>query len=203
VAEQGTIKHKPIPVVQKLSTKERLAKEEEMKRKGKSEARSVKSATAGLKPLPGNRSAAPPDKDIQRPKKAPVDLGYKGTMRPVAAAPSYTGTMKAPSNTTRIADRSMTKRPPDRRRSPSPLPGEKRYIYAASEDEDDYDDESDDMEAYGYDDLEREEMESLRAAQKEDAEALRQESEHRKEKNARKAALQRLADQRKNRGGGD
>jgi len=97
----------------------------------------------------------------------------------------------------------MTKRPPDRRRSPSPLPGEKRYIYAASEDEDDYDDESDDMEAYGYDDLEREEMESLRAAQKEDAEALRQESEHRKEKNARKAALQRLADQRKNRGGGD
>lgn len=95
----------------------------------------------------------------------------------------------------------MAKPRPDRRQSPSPLPGEKVYRYYNSEDEeDDYeDDESDDMEAHGYDDLEREEMESLRAAQKEDAEALRQESEHRKEKNARKAALQRLAEQRKSR----
>jgi len=194
-----------VPVIQKLSTKERLAKEEEMKRKEKLEARPAKGTAAGLKPLPGNKSAVTTEKDTQRPKKAPIDLGYKGTMRPVATGPGYNGTMKAPirtGNTTRVPDRSLVNRSPDRRRSPSPLPGEKRYTYLESgDDEDDYgDDESDDMEAYGYDDLEREEMESLRAAQKEDAEALRQESEHRKEKNARKAALQRLADQRKNRG---
>lgn len=147
------------------------------------------------------------EQGIVKPKKVPVELGYKGTMRPAGPAEhprkSNAKAELHPSGTSRAstwADRSI----PDRT-SDLPAPGEKRYSYARYSDEEDDDDDDDedegseDMEAHTYEDLEREEMESLRAARAEDAKALREENEHRSQKEKRKRALEELARSRKDR----
>lgn len=207
LAEQGQIKHKPVVAEPKLSKKARLAAEEEAKRRAKAGSRAAPSNRRdGKIGAPGHRTATAstshtPSGEAARPKKAPVDLGYKGTMRP--AEPSYTGTMKKsaptsrpqpPTTTSRPSDRfAALKRPPDEAHA-RPV-GEKQYRYYES-DEDDYDEDdsgSEDIGGGGWDEMEREEQESLRIAKEEDARELREENRHRAEKLARKKALERLA----------
>ncbi|KAG8628455.1 hypothetical protein KVT40_004328 [Elsinoe batatas] len=124
------------------------------------------------------------------PKKK-VDTGYKGTMRPAAAAtaPAYKGTMR-PGGAPKAA-------PPPKR----PRPGEQsRYKYAedySDEEEDDeeddgYDSASSDMEA-GLNEIDQEELISAKVARREDEEALREEEELKRQKLERKRKLQALS----------
>lgn len=184
------IKHKPVA---KMSKKERQANDAEVAERARQEVRSAKSN----KPLVTPARASPAlDKRVPEPqekKRKPLDLGYSGTMRgqPVAAAKPA-----APSSKTAAVSR------PTRGKSASrPRPGGGRYTYASYSDEeedeeDDYDSESD-MEAGGLDELEREEMESLRVAKEEDARALREEQEHDRLKRERRRKLEQLAAARK------
>lgn len=129
-------------------------------------------------------------------KKKPVEVGYKGTMRPAPSKePSYQGTMRAPGTAPRKPLSSG-------RAQPGRYGGSSRNDRYATwseeeeedemEEEDDYGSESDDMEA-GMDDVWNEEEESARIAKKEDLEALRQENELKRQKLERKRKLQQLS----------
>jgi hypothetical protein len=134
------------------------------------------------------------EEEIVKPKKVPVDLGYKGTMRanPTASASrpipkstsSYTGT----SRTAAWIDSSKQARPPDDIDDPL----EKRYRYASETEEEDEDGSGDEDKPLGFWDMEEEEEASLKAAQAEDARALREEKEHQTAKLARKKALEQI-----------
>ncbi|KAF2675145.1 hypothetical protein BT63DRAFT_29545 [Microthyrium microscopicum] len=110
----------------------------------------------------------------EKPKRKPVEVAYKGTMKPSTHQSSYKGTANL-------------KSAPARR--PERLPS--RYERYESEDEEDYEsDGSSDMEAGAWD-LEREEKEALRAARAEDAAALREEERLKREKLQRKQSFAR------------
>jgi hypothetical protein len=116
-----------------------------------------------------------------RPAKQPIQVGYKGTARP----------QSAPASTSRGGT-------PAAKAKPKPTKG--RYDgYAEWSDLDDMEDEEDyasdgssDMEG-GVWDVEQEEQLALKAAKKEDAEALAEEARHKREKELRKKRLQELA----------
>lgn len=146
-----------------------------------------------------------------KPKRKPLDLGYKGTMR---SAPGSTDerSSKSPANAAsrpKLASSASMARLPERhaqRRPSAPEVHEKRYRYAAEsdeeEDEEDYeDDEDEDMDGGGYDELMQEEAAAEREAKKEDAEELRLETEHKRQKAAKKDALARLAEARRGKSG--
>jgi protein SPT2 len=119
-----------------------------------SKAPALKTKTKGAKIVP------------EKPKRKPVEVSYKGTMRPnPAAQPAYRGTgqLKAPAG----RDRDRYGR---------------RYSDEDDEDEEDYDsDASSDMEAGAWD-IDEEEDFALRKAKAEDAAAKREEEEHKRRK---------------------
>ncbi|KAL9534802.1 hypothetical protein SMMN14_01014 [Sphaerulina musiva] len=179
-AGSSTIKHKP---VEKLTKKERLKLEEEAK---------LKTGPKTSKALAGrSRSGTPADGRCSSNKNEP-EAGYKGTMKktPVQPQIAYKGTMK----------KSEPGAPPGKAAVKKGLGQDKYGGYAswsdlddAEEDEDGYGSEgSDDMDA-GFDDMALEEEMALRAARKEDQEALEEEERHKREKLERKKKLEALS----------
>ncbi|USW48099.1 Putative chromatin SPT2 [Septoria linicola] len=183
-AGASTIKHKP---VEKLTKKERMKLGEEAKQK---------SGLKNGKTAVGNRSRSgtPADGKAALQKK-PSEPGYKGTMKktPVQPQIAYKGTMK----------KSEPGAPPARPPAKKGMGQDKYGGYASWSDLDDAEeddeegegygsDESDDMDA-GFDDMAREEEMALRAARKEDQEALEEEERHRREKLERKKKLEALS----------
>lgn len=156
-----------------------------------------KSGSSTTKTSPSGKNAKnnPVEAAVKKKKERPP-LEYKGTMRGSAA----TSATKAPLNKPSVAP--MKRKEPPKYNSESDSDVEvpelgKRYTYADSSDEEEdegYDSEaSSEMEGAGFDALEAEEQASLRAARKEDAQALEEEESHRLEKLARKKKLQQLA----------
>ncbi|KAI9740562.1 MAG: hypothetical protein M1834_005143 [Cirrosporium novae-zelandiae] len=209
-AQVGVIKHK---AKEKLTRKERLAQEAEAARAAK-EARHQKPTGGQAKPLTNGRlQEIGPIK-----KKQPASFGYKGTARPRPDAtgtsertarprpemPAYKGTMNRASSVP-----SRDRDPPSRRKTAyasttssrdrsdddvGQVPGG-RYRYASYSDEEEEEYESEelsDMEA-GADEIEEEEALALRAAKREDEEALKEEQRLKAEKLAKKKRLEEMA----------
>ncbi len=176
------IKHKP---VEKLSRKDRLLKaQDEVKRK-RPEGKVARPGQARRSKSPEKLKGA---SDVaQKPKRVPTDLGYKGTMRTSANTSAYTGTMRPSGSASRTAPRSPAK-PKEKVR----MAGYASYSEHSDDDmhSDDWDDEMSDMEA-GMSDVEEEEMFSLRAAKREDDQAIREENELRRKKAEKKTLASR------------
>jgi hypothetical protein len=169
-----------------------LTKKERMALKAESSA-----SAKGKKPAPG---AAPPrgpgaKVEAAKDKKKPAEVGYQGTARPAkkAAEPlGYKGTARpgsAPVSSSRTGTPAA---------KPKPKPAKGRWDgYAEWSDLDDMDD--DEEEAYESDgssdmeggiwDVEQEEQLALKAAKKEDAEALAEEMRLKREKEEKKRKL--------------
>ena len=189
----GTISHKPKEQIAPSYKKELKLKE-----------KATKNKKLGIKDnsRPGSSgslsSSSPAPRSIVNKKIAAA--AYKSTAKPKPQLPhpTYKGTMKSASSTTKTPDA----RPRDAH------PRKPRYDdYAATdedelddieedgeEEEDDYgSDASDDMEA-GFTDVEQEETVAEKAARKEDEEQLRLEAKLKKEKTeAKKKMLEQLA----------
>lgn len=178
----GTITHKP---VERLTKKDRLKMQEEYKKN--------KGMTKSGRPGINDRS------------RSGTPLGGKGALHRKTGDANYAGTMKgAPSERKAIPEVSykgtMGKAPAEgssARQRPKKGVGQDKYggyaswsdLSDAEEDEAGYDSyESDDMEA-GFDDVAVEETMALKAARKEDQEALMEEERLRKEKEDRKKRL--------------
>lgn len=195
----GQIKHKP---VEKLTKKDRqrLVEEARAAQKGKPLA---KDARAGLKargksaePLVDSKTGVP-----TKDKRKPVEVAYKGTMRSNApAAPAYRGTMGGPGGA--AARKPLAKAPASSR---SGYGAGRRYASYSDEEEEEEDDELEDdyesgsdMEA-GVDEMYEEEEASARIARREDALALAEENELKRQKLERKRKLEELASKQKKR----
>ena len=195
----SVFKHKPV---------ERLAKKDRLALKAEAAGRKKTGAGQNAKPALGSKNARDGAKadTPAKEKSKQSDTGYKGTMRPSAAAPVYKGTMRpspATNNVSKSRPHGLDKsRYEDRSRSSSVtakgkvkgrMAGYASYSEVDLQDEEDEEDEDDgsdmssDMEA-GMDDMYEEEQQSLRAARKEDEEALREENELKARKEARKNA---------------
>jgi hypothetical protein len=178
--------------VEKLSRRERGRQKQlqEAAEKQKSKGAPVKGKIA--QQAGRSRSGTPGDGKIAPPtKKAPVQVGYSGTMRkPVEVG--YSGTMRA-------KDPAKPVQPVKQK---DKFGGQDKYggyaswsdLSDAEEDEQDYMSDSDDMEG-GFDDLEREEAATARLARREDQEAQAEEERLRKEKADRKKKLEAMARQ--------
>ncbi|KAF2435611.1 hypothetical protein EJ08DRAFT_655991 [Tothia fuscella] len=131
--------------------------------------------------------------DLPKEKRKPVDLGYKGTMRPVSVEPQYKGTMG-------LARSGQNRKPTDLRRSkPAFSSRGAHYVYSEDEEEeeDGYDsDASSDMEAAASD-IEREEALALKAAKKDDAKEAAMEAELKRQKERRKMLARMQAEKQK------
>lgn len=196
--QAGQIKHK---AVEKLTKKDRQRMVEEAR------------AAAKGKPIPNRdpkaasnsrgKSVEPVDPKTGasvKDKRKPVEVAYKGTMRSNApAAPAYRGTMGGPGG--------AAARKPTAQASASSrygYGGRNRYAsYSDEEEEEDDDDQNDyesesDMEA-GMDEMYEEEEASSRIARREDAEALAEENELKRQKAERKRKLAELAAKQKKR----
>jgi hypothetical protein len=173
-----------------LTKKERLA----LKAEASAAAKGKKPGVGPPRKPTDAKGAALPDKkkavDVgyqgtARPAKQPVQAGYKGTARP-ASAPASTSRGGTPASKSK------------------PKPTKGRYDgYAEWSDLDDMEDEEDyasdassDMEG-GVWDVEQEEQLALKAAKKEDAEALAEEARLKREKEERKKKLLDLAAKQK------
>lgn len=177
----GTIQHKP---TEKLTLKEKKARQAREAEELKQKKPGAKGARSGSRPLSRSqspsKSKAPATSNL-KPKKPPIDLGYKGTMRP--SGPSETARKGSTSGAGTGALKSKDKG---------------RYAgytsYSDEEDDDEEDEEEDDygsesdMEA-GMDEVDEEEEFSLREARKEDIKAKQEEERLKREKEHRKKAL--------------
>lgn len=176
-----------------------------MTKKDREQARlAAKAASKGKKPTPGAPSRTADAKvDAAKEKRKPADLGYQGTARP-AKKPleiGYKGTAR-PSTAVAPAARPGASAATKKKVKPA----QDRYSGYAEwsdlddmedddeeEEEDDYaSDASSDMEG-GMWDLEKEETEALKAAKREDAEALAEENELKRAKEERKRKLAALS----------
>jgi hypothetical protein len=196
----GQIKHKP---VEKLTKKDRQRLVEEARAAQKGKPLPNKDTKNGLKAR--GKSAEPlvdPKTGASiKDKKKPVELAYKGTMRPNApAAPVYRGTMGGPGGA--AARKPLAKAPAPSR---SGYGAGRRYASYSDEEEEDEDDEPEDdyesgsdMEA-GVDEMYEEEQTSSRIAKREDAIALAEENELKRQKAERKRKLEALASKQKGR----
>ena len=139
--------------------------------------------------IAGSRIGPSKNKHAVSERRNPVELSYKGTMRSSRPAePVYKGTAQ-PSNAPVSVHSAPVKAKSKRK------PSDDRYAgYANWSDLDDVDDEEEDK--YGSDcssdmegglwDVEEEERRALAAARKEDAEALQEENDLKRQKLARK-----------------
>jgi len=174
------VKHEPTKI---LSRKERLA----LKAEASAGAKGKKPA-AGLPSRPLD-----PKADAAKDRRKPVEVGYQGTARP-AKKPvevGYKGTAR-PASAPASSNRNGV---PPAKAKPNPTKG--RYdgyadwddLDAMDDEEEDYaSDGSSDMEG-GVWDVEQEEQLALKAAKKEDAEALAEEMRLKREKDERKRKL--------------
>lgn len=174
------VKHEPTKI---LTKKERLALKAEASAaaKGKKPAGGLAGKSADTKTDLSKDKRKPVEVGYQgtaRPAKKPVDVGYKGTARPTSAPPSSSRNGVPPSKS-------------------KPIAPKHRYdgyadwdeLSDMEDDQDDYEsDASSDMEG-GVWDVEEEEQLALKAAKKEDAEALAEEMRLKKEKEERKRKL--------------
>jgi len=181
-AGPGGIKHK---AVEKLTRKERERLREEAAAKDKA----AKKGQLGQ--VDRSRSGTP--NGAVKPdmlKKAPApETSYKGTMKkqqPAPDLPLYRGTMRAAG--------SAPKPPPKKGQAQDKYGGYASWsdLDDAEDEEEGYDESDDDMEG-GFDDMEAEENAALRAARKEDQEALEEEERLKREKLARKKKLMELS----------
>lgn len=183
----GLIKHHK---TEKISRKER----ERLQAEAAAEAKKGKAA-AGRVSKAGDRSrdttpATGKAGAVQKEKK-PVEVGYKGTMRPVSNQPAYRGTVqsgKSKANTKYGGSRSGGRDNGYARWSDEEEMMEDDDV---DEEEDDIDSASSDMEA-GMDEIDREEFTSAKIARTEDEEALRLENELKRQKLERKKKLEQL-----------
>lgn len=181
-----TAKPEPVKI---MSKKEREAARIAAKSGGKGK-KPVSGAPARAADLKAGAAGAPQEKrkpadlgyqGTARPAKKPVEIGYKGTARPNAAASS-----SAPRPGTSAAAAKK-----------KPKPAQDRYAgYANWSDLDEMDDEEEDYASDGSSDMEggiwdveREEAEALKAAKREDAEALAEENALKREKEERRKKL--------------
>lgn len=176
------IKHEPTKI---LTRKERLALKAEAGMKGKKPVAGLPSKSVDPK-VDASKEKKKVEVGYQgtaRPARKPVEVGYKGTARPssVPATSSRNGTPAA---------------------KPKPNPTKGRYDGYADWDEldDMEDDEEEDYESDassvmegGIWDVEEEEQLALKAAKKEDAEALAEENRLKREKEERKKKLAAMA----------
>ncbi|KAF1810669.1 hypothetical protein P152DRAFT_460364 [Eremomyces bilateralis CBS 781.70] len=181
----GSITHKQ---AERLSKRERLALEAEAKQRKKS---------GGVVP-DSRRKGATPDRGSGVAKVEKKDYGYSGTMRPKAVESDYKGTMGMKKG----SDRDVPRRGVGGKRADAG-PGMKKGRYAGytfeseSDLEDDLEDSGlSDMEAGAFE-MEEEEFRSLRAARKEDEEALKEEEAHQREKLERRRRLEELGARRR------
>lgn len=160
----------------------------------------AKSVGKGKKPLLGAPARTTDPKtstaSATQEKRKPADLGYQGTARPAPKKPEvgYKGTARPAAAATPTARPGASASALKKK----PKPAQDRYAGYANwsdlddmddEEEEDYDSEgSSDMEG-GIWDVEREEAEALKAAKKEDAEALAEENELKRIKEERKKKL--------------
>jgi hypothetical protein len=182
----GTIQHKRIEQPTKLSKK---AQAEEAKKKVVQE-KEKKAAANGPK---STATSAGSKASLADQKKKPVEVAYKGTMRPNADT-GYKGTMR-PGNASRPGASGYRGSAASRQQS--------RYDRYASDSEDMEDEEEDyesdvssDMEAGAFD-VDQEESFALAQARREDLEAQKEEEEHQRKKNERKKKLAELASRAK------
>jgi hypothetical protein len=166
-----------------LSKKERLALKAE-----------ANASAKGKKPGVVATAKAPDAKgDASKVQRKPAEIGYQGTARPAkTAAPiGYKGTAR-PQNATAPSSRGGTPAA-----KPKPKPAKGRYDgYADWSDLDDMEDDEDDYASDGSSDMEggmwdveQEEQLALKAAKKEDAEALAEEMRLKREKEEKKRKL--------------
>jgi len=148
-------------------------------------------ARTGSRPESAEGPNAKSAQAVPRERK-PVDVGYKGTMRPKGAEPSYRGT--AQSGRPVAAGRPTSARSDFGRNGHA----ERYRSYSVEEDDEEEDDEGEDLESdgsdmeAGLDDLEREDREATKIARMEDEEALREENELKRQKMERKRKLEAL-----------
>lgn len=164
------------------SKKERLA--------ARAEAEAAKKRKPGVVPT---AKAAEIKGDASKVQRKPADIGYQGTARPAkTAAPiGYKGTAR-PQSVTAPSSRGGTPAA-----KPKPKPEKGRYDgYADWSDLDDMEDEENDYASDGSSDMEggmwdveEEEQLALKAAKKEDAEALAEEMRLKREKEEKKRKL--------------
>lgn len=160
-----------------LTKKERLALKAEAKGKKPGVGLPARAADAKGAPVIEKKKVEVGYQGTARPTKQPTQVGYRGTARP-ASAPATTSRNGTPAAKAK------------------PQPAKGRYDgYADWSDLDDMDDEDDyasdassDMEG-GMWDVEQEEQLALKAAKKEDAEALAEEARLKREKEERKRKL--------------
>ena len=198
--QAGQIKHKP---VEKLTKKDRQRLIEEARAAAKGKPIVNRDAKVGLKP---RGKSAEPLVDSKtgasaKDKRKPVEVAYKGTMRANApAAPVYRGTMGGPGGA--AARKPVAKAQTHGRAGYGAGP---RYASYSDEEEEEDDDEPEDdyesgsdMEA-GVDEMYEEEEASARIAKREDAVALAEENELKRQKLERKRKLEALASKSKKR----
>lgn len=177
----------PAPIAPKILTKkERLAL--------KAEANAAKGKKPGV--APGAKAADVKGAGAKLQRK-PAEVGYQGTARPVkTAAPiGYKGTAR-PQSATAPSSRSGTPAAKSKAR-----PEKGRYDgYADWSDLDDMEDDEEDYASDGSSDMEggmwdveQEEQMALKAAKKEDAEALAEEMRLKREKEEKKRKLMALS----------
>lgn len=183
-AGSSMIKHK---TVDKTSRRERARERERAQQaavaNGKSVAKGGKLAALADR----SRSGTPNDGKPGLQRKAP-EISYKGTMKPAKPKPEivYKGTMR-------------NSIPGEQGAKPAVKKGEAQDKYggyaswsdlsAAEDDEEDYDSDGSSIMEAGLDDVEFEETQALRAAKREDQEALEEEERLRREKAERRKKL--------------
>ena len=130
-------------------------------------------------------------------KKERAPLAYQGTARPAGQRPSISSRSSGGQVPTRKQRGKGRNGFSDSDETENGVDGSKSYRYAGSSEEEaedgSMDDGSDDMGGGGFAELEEEEERALRAARKEDAEALREENSHKQAKLERKKKLAALA----------
>ncbi|KAL5395002.1 hypothetical protein PMIN06_009279 [Paraphaeosphaeria minitans] len=159
----------------------------------------AKAGPKGKQPVAGppGRAAAPKASaaSIPQEKRKPADLGYQGTARPAKkpAEVGYKGTAR-PATAVSSAARPGA---PAAAIQKKPKPAQDRYAgYANWSDLSEMDDEEEDYASDGSSDMEggiwdveREEADALKAAKREDAEALAEENALKREKEERRKRL--------------
>ena len=192
-ADFGKIKHKKVST---LSKRERAAYEAALAATSKGKGTDNKLAGMGKK-LDRSRAGDVPTQHVKEKKKG-AELSYQGTARVNGASSIAKAQKPAPMPSHKQTKRSSKLVEPDE--DEGDVIYHKQYKYAGSseEEEEEDDDGSDDdgseeMGGGGFAELEEEEQRSLRLAQREDAEALREENELKRAKLERKKKLEQLA----------
>ncbi|KAF2874861.1 hypothetical protein BDV95DRAFT_591633 [Massariosphaeria phaeospora] len=188
------LKHEPTKILTK--------KEREALRAG---ANASNAAAKGKKPgTSGLARSAGPKVDAVKEKRKPAELGYQGTARPTKkpAELAYRGTAK-PSTIAGPAGKtgSSTAAKAKAKSASGRYGGYASWSddeMAEEEDEDDYESDVSDMEG-GLWDVEEEETLALKVAKKEDALALAEENELKRQKEEKRRKLEQLAAKAKRR----